>query len=226
METSRPRCPALRGLRQDHGDRGHKGPSGQGRGRGKALALPRRAPLSPSSSSTLSRCAPGRWPSVRLRGSHAATRRMLLAAAARLLLPLRPRSHTASSAAAGAPVRGQLQSARPLRVRRCGEEAPGPPSPHAGEGRPRGAGRRPRSLGFAPRRAGRTGAAASQPAHLRPPRGRRHSAPVSTGAASASGPACTETSSGKREKRRPSQPTEGTALLHCLLEFINIKRQI
>lgn len=218
----RPQTPLPRAPRVASGPRGIAGTkdrAGRAGGRGKALALPRRAPLCLLVVHPL-RCAPGRWPSVRLRGSHAATRRMLLAAAARPAAPAPALPHRLQAPPPGLPCAASCRVRGRCGVRRCGGRRPATPlSPTRAKGPAEGRGRRPRSLGFAPRRAGRTRSrrlpagsppAASGPTAQRPP--------VSTGAASASGPACTGQAVEKRErKRRPSQPTEGTALLHCLL---------
>lgn len=177
----RPQTPLPRATRVASGPRGIAGTkdrAGRAGGRGTALALPRRAPLCLLVVHPL-RCAPGRWPSVRLRGSHAATRRMLPAAAARLLLPLRPRSHTASKR------RGRGSRARPVAecaaAAECGAAAGGarplPSPPHGRRGRPRGGGADLAAWDSPLGEPAEPGAAASQPAHLRPPRGPRHSAP-------------------------------------------------
>lgn len=220
METSDPAAPRSAGCVRTTGDRGHKGPSGQGRGKRESAratspsaTLPPRRPPSPVRSGTLALCEAAGLP--RGYSADAASGCCPAAAAPAPALP-----HRLQAPPPGLPCAASCRVRGRCGVRRCGGRRPATPlSPTRAKGPAEGRGRRPRSLGFAPRRAGRTRSrrlpagsppAASGPTAQRPP--------VSTGAASASGPACTGQAVEKRErKRRPSQPTEGTALLHCLL---------
>ncbi|CAI9164935.1 unnamed protein product [Rangifer tarandus platyrhynchus] len=137
----RPRCPAPHGLRRDHRDRGHKGPSGQGRGKRESAratspsaTLPPRRPPSPARSWTLDLREATGLP----RGYSADAASGCCPATAG---PCARASTPPPSAAAGAPLRARLQSARPLRSAALRREAPGhSPLPRAGGGAGRGAG--------------------------------------------------------------------------------------
>lgn len=219
-EDRRPRCPAPSGLRQDHGDRGHKGPSGQGRGKRESAratspsaTLPPRRPPSPARSGTLALCEAAGLP--RGYSADAASGCCPATAGPCARAPTPP-----PSAAAGAPVRAQLQSARQLQSAALRREAPGhSPLPGAGKGAGRGAGAATSQPGIRP--------SASRQNREPPPPSRLTSGRLGAGGTAPPGECgCSlgprtrlhGASSEKRErKRRPSQPTEGAALLHFSL---------
>lgn len=147
--------------------RGRSERTGQGRG-GKALALPRRAPLRLLVVLALPDAGPPRSCGA---PAAAARRRLLGGRCPAAAGPLRaPRSHTASTRRGWAPVRARLQSAGRLRRARRRREACGhSPLPRRRRGWPRGGGGDLAAWDSPLRARAGPGATASEPTHLRAP---------------------------------------------------------